>query len=58
MAQLVEQLHITPVIRSSNPVIGKFHLLYKLIEKKQTNEKRGREWPPFKIRLFLMGPIL
>ena len=48
MAQLVEQLLLTPEIRGSNPVIGKFFyywLYLNLYWKDENKEKRGREMP-------------
>ena len=45
VAQLVEQLLLTPEIHSLNPGIGKFYYLLKRETMKQkTHRKGGREW--------------
>ena len=48
VAQLLEQLLLTPKIRGSNPVTRKFDLLltvFKLCWKDDSKLKTGREWP-------------
>ena len=44
MAQLVEQLLLTPEICSLNPVFGNLDLLSAVL-KRLKQRKRGREWP-------------
>ena len=40
VAQLVEQSLLAPEIRSSNPVIGNFYLLFILLKKTKVKKKR------------------
>ena len=42
VTQLVEQWLLTPEIRDSNPVIGKFYFPSTVLK---DEKKRGREWP-------------
>ena len=48
VAQLVERLLLTPEVRGSNPVIGKFyieHYFLSTVLKRRKYRKSGREWP-------------
>ena len=48
VAQLVERSLLTPEVRGSNPVMGKFlcrTFVSCLHGKDKNREKRGREWP-------------